>query len=77
MCAGAHGKRELVEILFPWTKPIPSMPEWSVDGIIRGMRYLRFEAQVFKWFPMGTTFSDKTALAHSINCNIYHVGEPL
>ncbi|KAG0537278.1 hypothetical protein BDA96_03G135200 [Sorghum bicolor] len=45
MCAGAHGKRELVEILFPWTKPIPSMPEWSVDGIIRGMRYLRFEAQ--------------------------------
>jgi hypothetical protein len=46
MCAGAHGKRELVEILFPWTKPIPSMPEWSVDGIIRGMKYLRFEAQV-------------------------------
>jgi hypothetical protein len=22
------------------------MPEWSVDGIIRGMKYLRFEAQV-------------------------------
>ncbi|TVU06248.1 hypothetical protein EJB05_49450 [Eragrostis curvula] len=45
MCAAVHGHRELVEILFPKTKPIPSVPDWSVDGIIRSMKYLRFEAQ--------------------------------
>ncbi|XP_024311068.1 ankyrin-1 [Brachypodium distachyon] len=33
--AAACGRRELVEILFPRTKPIPSLPDWSVDGIIR------------------------------------------
>ncbi|XP_047050714.1 serine/threonine-protein phosphatase 6 regulatory ankyrin repeat subunit C-like [Lolium rigidum] len=33
--AAAHGRRDLVEVLFPRTKPIPSLPDWSVDGIIR------------------------------------------
>uniref|UniRef100_A0ACD5V829 Uncharacterized protein n=1 Tax=Avena sativa TaxID=4498 RepID=A0ACD5V829_AVESA len=33
--AAARGRRKLVEILFPGTKPIPSLPDWSVDGIIR------------------------------------------
>ncbi|XP_047050536.1 ankyrin repeat, PH and SEC7 domain containing protein secG-like [Lolium rigidum] len=33
--AAAHHQRELVEVLFPRTKPIPSLPDWSVDGIIR------------------------------------------
>ncbi|KAM3310383.1 hypothetical protein ACQJBY_031214 [Aegilops geniculata] len=28
------GRRELVEILFPYTKPIQCVPSWSVDGII-------------------------------------------
>uniref|UniRef100_K3ZE46 Uncharacterized protein n=1 Tax=Setaria italica TaxID=4555 RepID=K3ZE46_SETIT len=45
MWAGGHGNRELVEILFPWTKPIPSIPDWSVDGILRAMKYLHLEAQ--------------------------------
>ncbi|CAL4898074.1 unnamed protein product [Urochloa decumbens] len=46
--AGGHGNRELVEILFPRTKPIPSIPDWSVDGIIRAtpsFLYLHLEAQ--------------------------------
>ncbi|OEL22399.1 hypothetical protein BAE44_0016582 [Dichanthelium oligosanthes] len=45
MCAAVHGHRDLVEILFPKTRPIPSVPDWSVDGIIRSMKYLRFKAQ--------------------------------
>ncbi|PNT62622.1 hypothetical protein BRADI_4g06000v3 [Brachypodium distachyon] len=36
--AAARGKRELVELLFPKTKPIPSVPDWSVDGIIATMQ---------------------------------------
>ncbi|KAG2612028.1 hypothetical protein PVAP13_4KG252300 [Panicum virgatum] len=45
MLAAGHEHRELVEILFPWTKPIPLFPDWSVDGIIRAMKYLSFEPQ--------------------------------
>ncbi|KAF8765578.1 hypothetical protein HU200_008405 [Digitaria exilis] len=45
MDAAVNGQRELVEILFPVTRPIPSVPDWSVDGIIRGIKHLHFEAQ--------------------------------
>ncbi|RLM99280.1 hypothetical protein C2845_PM06G33130 [Panicum miliaceum] len=45
MCAAVHGHRELVEILLPKTRPIPYAPDWSADGIIRTMKYLRFGAQ--------------------------------
>ncbi|CAN6334840.1 unnamed protein product [Urochloa humidicola] len=43
MLAAAHDHRELVEILFPRTKPIPAMHDWSVDGIIRTMKYPHLE----------------------------------
>ncbi|CAO1948547.1 unnamed protein product [Urochloa humidicola] len=43
MLAAAHEHHELVEILFPRTNPIPSMRDWSVDGIIRTMKYPRLE----------------------------------
>ncbi|CAM0949106.1 unnamed protein product [Alopecurus aequalis] len=33
--AAVHGRRDLVEVLFSRTKPIPSLPDWSVDGIMR------------------------------------------
>jgi len=46
MLAAACEQRELVEILLPRTKSIPSMPDWSVDGIIRTMKYLQFEPRV-------------------------------
>uniref|UniRef100_A0ACD5YJR2 Uncharacterized protein n=1 Tax=Avena sativa TaxID=4498 RepID=A0ACD5YJR2_AVESA len=32
--AAFQGSRETVEILFPVTSPIPTLPDWSVDGII-------------------------------------------
>ncbi|TVU46013.1 hypothetical protein EJB05_05526 [Eragrostis curvula] len=32
--AAYHGTREDVEILFPFTTPIPSVTNWTVDGII-------------------------------------------
>ena len=62
MWAAGHGHRELVEVLFPWTKPIPSIPDWSVDGILRAMKYLHLEVQVCKWFLMGIVHSEKTAV---------------
>jgi 2-keto-4-pentenoate hydratase len=46
MWAGSRGNRELVEILFPLTKPIPSIPDWSIDGILRATKYLHWEVQV-------------------------------
>lgn len=46
MLAAAREHRELVEILLPRAKLIPSMPDWSVDGIIRTMKYLQYEPQV-------------------------------
>ncbi|KAL6847063.1 hypothetical protein ACP4OV_022916 [Aristida adscensionis] len=45
MFAAARGQRELVEILFPWTIPMPSIPDWSIDGIITAMKYWQSEAQ--------------------------------
>ncbi|KAE8807625.1 ankyrin-1 isoform x2 [Hordeum vulgare] len=33
--AAASGRHKLVQILFPGAKPIPSLPDWSVDGIIK------------------------------------------
>jgi hypothetical protein len=29
-----YGRREDVELLFPFTSPIPNVADWSVDGII-------------------------------------------
>uniref|UniRef100_K3ZE61 Uncharacterized protein n=1 Tax=Setaria italica TaxID=4555 RepID=K3ZE61_SETIT len=46
MLAAAHEQRELVNILLPWTKPIPSIPDWNIDGIIRTMKYLWLEPQL-------------------------------
>ncbi|CAL4898033.1 unnamed protein product [Urochloa decumbens] len=45
MIAAALEHRELVEILFTLTKPIASLPNWSVDGIIDTMKYLPLKAQ--------------------------------
>ncbi|CAD6343524.1 unnamed protein product [Miscanthus lutarioriparius] len=40
MLAASHKRRELVKILLPRTNPIPSMPDWSVGGIIGTMKTL-------------------------------------
>ncbi|KAJ1266214.1 hypothetical protein BS78_08G134000 [Paspalum vaginatum] len=45
MVAAAKEHRELVEILFPLTRPIPAVPAWSIDGITITMKYLRFKPQ--------------------------------
>jgi hypothetical protein len=46
MYPAVNGNRELVEILFPKTRPVPSLPDWSVDGIIRSIAYPFFKPQV-------------------------------
>ncbi|CAN6334851.1 unnamed protein product [Urochloa humidicola] len=43
MQAARNGRRDLVEIIFPRTKPIASLPNWSVDGIIAIMKYMPFK----------------------------------
>ncbi|KAM0901773.1 hypothetical protein ACQ4PT_019757 [Festuca glaucescens] len=32
--AASEGRRDMVEMLFPLTSPIPTLPEWCIDGII-------------------------------------------
>ncbi|KAL6658838.1 hypothetical protein ACP70R_002878 [Stipagrostis hirtigluma subsp. patula] len=44
MIAAAWGQRALVEILFSWTKPIPSLPDWNVDAIMRTLKMKTREA---------------------------------
>jgi hypothetical protein len=46
MIAAAHEQREIIKLLLPRTKPIPSVQEWSVDGIIRATKYLQSESEV-------------------------------
>lgn len=73
MYAAVNGQRELAEILFPKTRPIPSVPDWNVQGI-RSMKYLFFKAQVCKTISnffwalfskilMGTAMLAKLAVA--------------
>ncbi|CAL4898034.1 unnamed protein product [Urochloa decumbens] len=45
MCAACAGRHDLVEILFPYTKPIASVPNWSVDGIINTTKSMSFKAK--------------------------------
>ncbi|CAN6352269.1 unnamed protein product [Urochloa humidicola] len=45
MYAAKGGRRDLVEILFPHTKPITSVPNWSVDGIISTIKHVPFMAK--------------------------------
>ncbi|CAN6334853.1 unnamed protein product [Urochloa humidicola] len=40
MVAAVHDRRDLVEVLFPWTKPIACVPDWSVDGIMINVKYM-------------------------------------
>lgn len=46
MCAAGQAQRELIEILFPKTRPIPSVQDWSIDGIIRSIDSLCFKTRV-------------------------------
>lgn len=46
MFAAFHKQHELVEILFPLTRPTPSLPDWSIDGVIRGMEHIPFEPRI-------------------------------
>ncbi|CAN6310096.1 unnamed protein product [Urochloa humidicola] len=39
--AAVYGTREDVEILFPFTSPIPNVTNWSIDGIINHMKLER------------------------------------
>ena len=47
MYAARVERRDLVEILFPHTKPIASLPNWNVDGIISTVKDVAFETKVY------------------------------
>lgn len=44
--AAARENRVAVEILLPVTAPIESIPEWSIDGIIRHMQQVVEKGEV-------------------------------
>lgn len=46
--AAARGNRKAVEILFPLTLKIQSVPEWTVDGILEHMQSETGKEQVFE-----------------------------
>lgn len=46
--AAARGNRKAVEILFPLTSKIQSVPEWTVDGILEHMQSETGKEQVFE-----------------------------
>ena len=48
--AAARGNRGAVEILFPLTSQVKSVPEWTVDGIIEHMQSETGNKQVFLFF---------------------------
>ncbi|RLN27798.1 ankyrin repeat, PH and SEC7 domain containing protein secG-like [Panicum miliaceum] len=43
MCAACTGQHDPVEILFPHTKPVASVPDWSVEGIINTTKSMPFK----------------------------------
>jgi hypothetical protein len=49
MHAAREGQRDLVEVIFPHTKPIASLPNWSVDGIITTVKYMPSKVYVLNW----------------------------
>jgi hypothetical protein len=40
-------RRDLVEILFPHSKPIAYVPSWSVDGLISTMKHRHSMLKVY------------------------------
>lgn len=44
--AALKDRREIVEMLFPLTSPIPTLPEWSIDGIISHVKSFGLEPLV-------------------------------
>ncbi|WVZ91129.1 hypothetical protein U9M48_037341 [Paspalum notatum var. saurae] len=65
MAAAAKEHRELVEILFPRTRPIPDVPDWSIDGIIFTVKYRRFQPQE----PVGKQLADAKSRAKEAFAN--------
>ncbi|KAJ1266207.1 hypothetical protein BS78_08G133400 [Paspalum vaginatum] len=55
MLAADHEHREIVEILFPHTRSIPVVPDWSIDGIIVTMKSIRSKPQAMEKDPLDAT----------------------
>ncbi|XP_078148581.1 uncharacterized protein LOC144544036 [Carex rostrata] len=43
--AAMRGKSEVVEILFPVTSPIPTMPDWSIKGLLSHVTSEKFKKE--------------------------------
>lgn len=44
--AAVRGKKEIVETLFPLTAPIPTMPDWSIDGLFNYVESQEYKTEV-------------------------------
>lgn len=58
--AAVYGTSEDVEILFPFTSPIPTVTNWSVDGIINHMKLQRKQLEV--------CYCGNFFLVHAVGC---------
>uniref|UniRef100_I1QM17 Uncharacterized protein n=1 Tax=Oryza glaberrima TaxID=4538 RepID=I1QM17_ORYGL len=45
--AANHGRRDIVEMLFPLTSPISTLSDWSIDGIISHVETFGLKPRVF------------------------------
>jgi hypothetical protein len=44
--AASEGRRDMVEMLFPLTSPIPTLLKWSIDGIISHVKSFGLKPRV-------------------------------
>ncbi|XP_037431579.1 ankyrin-3-like [Triticum dicoccoides] len=44
--AASKGSRDMVEMLFPLTSPISTLPDWSIDGIISHVKHFGLKPRV-------------------------------
>ncbi|GJN20194.1 hypothetical protein PR202_gb07540 [Eleusine coracana subsp. coracana] len=58
--AAINDCREEVEMLFPLTKPIPTVPNWSIDGVVSHSKMENAKPVVIGFAPDATLYSNRS-----------------
>ncbi|KAM3261149.1 hypothetical protein ACQJBY_052045 [Aegilops geniculata] len=53
--AASKGSRDMVEMLFPLTSPISTVPDWSIDGIISHVKHFGLKPRDKEMYAKRTT----------------------
>ncbi|KAM0874927.1 hypothetical protein ACQ4PT_037121 [Festuca glaucescens] len=59
--AASKGRRDMVEMLFPLTSPIPTLLEWSIDGIISHVKSFGLKPRAMEFDPSPDDFATMLA----------------